>query len=112
MEVFEISNDKPFCGYHHIAEGVVFYVGIGSIERAFEKGLRSSKWKEIVSRHGGYEVNIVEWFSERIEATRWESTQISRINPEANKNSSHGSEKTSIFSIRIPPDLVEAIDAL
>lgn len=49
-----------FCTYsHHKPDGTLFYVGKGSIKRAYAKDNRNPHWKNIVAKHGGYKVEIL-----------------------------------------------------
>lgn len=36
----------PFCVYKHVMESTVFYVGMGSISRAFDAGNRNKIWRQ------------------------------------------------------------------
>ena len=51
--------EKKYVIYRHLKpNGEVFYIGIGSEKRAYQKNPRSDFWKRVVSIHG-YEVQIL-----------------------------------------------------
>ena len=51
--------EKRYVIYRHLKpNGEVFYIGIGSEKRAYQKNPRSDFWKRVVSIHG-YEVQIL-----------------------------------------------------
>ena len=70
--------------YTHSNDGVVFYVGMGVGQRAFELTRRNGKWNEIVKKNGGFDVCVVSWLTNRDDAARLEAEEIRRLKPEAN----------------------------
>jgi len=72
------------CLYTHSIKGKVFYVGVGVSVRPFVTAKRSSKWREVVTRHGFYEVRILAWFSRKAQALQLEQQLIKELKPEAN----------------------------
>lgn len=59
--------------YQHTkkTDGSVFYVGIGSWDRAYQKSSRSKFWHSVVERHG-FDVDVVRSFDNWEEACDWE----------------------------------------
>lgn len=63
--------------YRHLRpDGKVFYVGIGSYDRAYNKDNRTDFWKRIVDKYG-YEVQILTSFDDREDACELEKVLIS-----------------------------------
>lgn len=57
--------------------GVVFYIGIGTKDRAFRKNKeRSKQWHTVVGEAGGFTVNFLTTGLTKIEATALESTYL------------------------------------
>ncbi len=57
---------------HRLPNGRVFYVGKGTNKRAWSKHSRNSHWNRIVSKHGGFSVEIIlnnlqEWYAFELE---------------------------------------------
>jgi len=51
---------------HYRPDGTVFYIGKGSIKRAYSKLGRNVVWKRIVQKYGGFEVKVLaEWQTEQ-----------------------------------------------
>lgn len=57
--------------------GVVFYIGIGTKDRAFRKNKeRSQRWHTIVNESGGFDVEFLTTGLTKVEATALESTYL------------------------------------
>lgn len=63
--------------YQHtkVSDGEVFYVGIGSLKRAYMKTSRSEFWHSVVDKHG-CDVDIVRSFKSWEQACEWEKLFI------------------------------------
>jgi hypothetical protein len=79
-----IIQNKGTAVYRHISNGIVFYVGMGIGQRAFEVTRRNYLWKEVVDKNGYFEVEIISWHIDRNEAVIVEAEEIVRLKPYAN----------------------------
>jgi hypothetical protein len=67
-----------FCTYsHHKPDGTLFYIGKGSVKRAYAKDNRNPYWKNIVAKHGSYKVEILASWPTEAEAFEHEKLLIS-----------------------------------
>ena len=54
------SEERIFYVYFHKRpDGSVFYIGKGSKKRAWQKKDRNKHWRNVVDKHGGFDVDIV-----------------------------------------------------
>lgn len=83
-----IDESRPYCVYHHIIDGNLFYVGSGVLGRAFEHGSarRNEAWNEYAQRSGHPTVSVflAHRCEGRSEARRVEYEHIHRYRPIAN----------------------------
>jgi len=89
MSILEkiLRRDAPYCVYHHLIDGHVFYIGSGVLSRAFEHGFsrRNEAWNKMVDDTGpDVSVRIAHYCRERSEARRVEYEQIRLARPIAN----------------------------
>lgn len=48
------------CVYlHKLKNGRVFYVGMGSVQRAYARSSRNQHWQNVVNKHGNFEVQLI-----------------------------------------------------
>ncbi len=84
MEKMEMDLNSTYV-YHHVIDGVIFYVGMGSGDRAFNNDRRSNKWWRVVNGcNKKYKVKIVRRFESKVDARDFELSEIIRIRPVAN----------------------------
>lgn len=74
-----------FCLYDHSSNGQVFYVGIGSPTRPFEKIGRNELWIDFVSRLDEYFVTIHAWADSLDDLRKLEASMIKHVMPACNK---------------------------
>lgn len=116
MDQITVTDSLPYCVYHHIADGVVFYVGSGSSSRPFQRKGRTPGWIAHVKSHAGYKVEIVRWFEYLGDARTFESAEIKRLNPIVNiRVTSTGEPKgktrfTTLVSFRVSEGLAQLIE--
>lgn len=83
-----INDDVPYCVYRHLIGNIIFYVGSGTLPRAFESGpaRRNEAWNRFVALNGVpcVTVEIVERVRERSVARRLEYDYIRKLRPIAN----------------------------
>ena len=53
---------------HYKPDGSMFYIGKGSVSRAYSKLGRNIVWNRIVKKHGGFETKILAWWKTEKEA--------------------------------------------
>lgn len=88
----KVESEK-FCVYVHRSDGEIFYIGMGSASRAFEKAGRTSIWKAIVAKAGKYDVEILAWFDSEDLASKEEKRLIQENKPIANAQHKEPSSK-------------------
>lgn len=90
-------NNK--CVYlHKTKEGVVFYVGSGTLERAYRKTARNNIWKEYAEF--GFVVEIVKSKLTKTEAIILEKQLVLDLKPVSNKSKpSHVKDITSLYNL-------------
>ena len=82
---YTIKNSKQLiCVYKHTNCGVCFYVGSGSLSRAFCVQNRKQRWMEYVSCLSSFDVEIVGLFHSRNEAEDLEKILIEKLSPKCN----------------------------
>ena len=53
-------TEKKLCVYRHLKpNGEVFYIGIGSLSRPYNKTHRNNFWKKVVEKYPDYEIQIL-----------------------------------------------------
>lgn len=72
-----------FCVYLHVKNGVIFYVGMGSLSRAFERDYRHHTWLSLVGREP-YEVRVYSWCLNKKVARKRELLAIKKFKPLCN----------------------------
>lgn len=75
-----------FVVYVHYLDGSPFYVGMGSDERANNFHQRSKEWFSFVgNRESEVVVDIVDMFADRASARQLETSLITKLSPQCNK---------------------------
>lgn len=84
--IFKIKvSIEKWVVYSHVINGSIFYIGYGSICRAFDFNSRKMKWKNFVEMNGNqFEVKILSSFSSPLEAMIRESILIRHYKPMCN----------------------------
>jgi hypothetical protein len=64
--VYKVES-MQYCTYiHHKPDNSIFYIGKGSIKRAYSPSGRNVVWNRIVKKHGGFKVQILaQWLTEQ-----------------------------------------------
>lgn len=111
MDVALSINGKPYCVYHHVCDGKVFYIGSGTMARPFTRDGRNRRWLQFVKENPNYEIRIDGRFQDLREARIEESKQIKDQRPLCNgKDASlKPASTTEHISIRIPADVMTAL---
>jgi hypothetical protein len=75
----------PWCVYLHWSNDLVFYAGMGSPRRPFERYNRSSLWRDMLIGFPYYTVEILCWAATKQGARREESRLIRSLLPICNR---------------------------
>jgi hypothetical protein len=70
--------------YAHSLCGSIFYIGMGSLGRAYQECSHNPVWKKIVESAGVYEVDLLYETDVEADARRVEKMEILRRRPSAN----------------------------
>lgn len=85
---FHIDGAKAFVVYAHSRDGVRFYIGKGSVKRAFDfsaSGQRTKAWRAEVAK-GDFDVEIMSLHATEEECLAWENVAIELFQPSANSS--------------------------
>lgn len=73
-----MSTEKNYCVYRHLKpNGEVFYIGLGTKKRPYDKYGRSKRWKDLINSEPFYEVQILTTDLSKEEASEIEMLLIS-----------------------------------
>lgn len=104
---------SQYCVYHHVWDGIIFYVGSGIMSRPFVRTDRNKRWLEFVRNHPNYEVRIVSQHEILSEARSEEARQIKEYRPICNGKDKSVLKRsgTSVISIRVSNEWLAYVDA-